>query len=355
MNVPRSIDTAMIRVSQRGKGRGLWRSRWAAVGAAVAVTLGGGGLVAVNAASSVPSAIVTIDPVRILDTRTDVGLPGPFVSAISQKLQVTGASVPAGATGVLMNVTAVAPTADGFLSIRPGDATGAPSTSSLNVSAGAVVPNSVQVGLPTSGANAGKIDITFDAYGVAGPTTEVLIDVVGYMVAGAAGPAGPAGPVDPALSQRIDAVESQLTLLGARQPVVEYAAAIDEVDLAMSAVSDPELIVDPATELLSVTINAPTAGKVAIVAHATAKSGEFNTGFSRLVCQITNNPAATTIDGQQELGIASPATGGSQPSLGTNRVYNVVAGPNTFDLMCAATGGLITIHYRSMSATFTPG
>ncbi len=180
--------------------RGLWRSRWAAVGAAVAVTLGGGGLVAVNAASSAPSSVVTIDPVRILDTRdpVNIGLPGPFVSAVSQKLQVTGAAVPAGATGVFLNVTVVGPTADGFLSVRPGDAAGAPSTSSLNFKAGDIVPNSVQVGLPTAGANAGKIDITFDAFGSPGPTTEVLIDVVGYTVAGGAGtgPAGPAGPVN---------------------------------------------------------------------------------------------------------------------------------------------------------------
>ncbi|HYN32621.1 MAG TPA: hypothetical protein VES40_08350 [Ilumatobacteraceae bacterium] len=130
---------------------------------------------------------------RILDTRTDVGLPGPFVSAVSQKFQVTGSAVPAGATGVLLNVTVVTPTANGFLSIRPGDATGAPSTSSLNVNAGDIVPNAVQVGLPTAGANAGQIDITFDAYGQAGPATEVLIDVVGYLVAGGGGTPGPSG------------------------------------------------------------------------------------------------------------------------------------------------------------------
>ena len=185
--------------SRAGSGdrRRLWRSRWAAIGAAVAVSLGGGGLFVANAATSAPSSVVTIDPVRILDTRdpNNIGLPGPFVSAVSQKLQVTGVAVPAGATGVLLNVTAVQPTAAGFLSIRPGDAVGAPTTSSLNFLAGDIVPNAVQVGLPTAGANAGQIDITYDAFGVAGPTTEVLIDVVGYMVegAGAPGPAGPAG------------------------------------------------------------------------------------------------------------------------------------------------------------------
>ncbi|HYN32842.1 MAG TPA: hypothetical protein VES40_09465, partial [Ilumatobacteraceae bacterium] len=58
--------------SVAGRRRGVWRSRWAAVGAAVAVTLGGGGMVVVNAASGVPSSVVTIDPVRILDTRDPV-------------------------------------------------------------------------------------------------------------------------------------------------------------------------------------------------------------------------------------------------------------------------------------------
>ena len=170
--------------------RSLWRSRWAAVGAAVAVTLGGGGIFVANAATSAPSSVVTIEPVRVLDTRdpNNVGLDGPFVSAVSQKLQVTGAAVPAGATGVLLNVTVVEPTADGFLTVRPGDATGTPSTSSLNFEAGDIFPNSVQVGLPTSGADAGTIEITYDAFGVAGPTTEVLIDVVGYMVEGSGAP-----------------------------------------------------------------------------------------------------------------------------------------------------------------------
>ena len=178
--------------------RYLWRTRWAAIGAAIAVTLGGGGLFVANAASSAPSSIVAIDPVRILDTRTDVGLPGPFVSAVSQKLLVTGGAVPVGAVGVLLNVTAVTPSADGFLAVRPGDAVGAPSTSSLNFKAGDIVPNSVQIALPTAGPNAGQIDITYDAFGVAGPRTEVLADVVGYLVAGAAGSAGPAGSDGPA-------------------------------------------------------------------------------------------------------------------------------------------------------------
>lgn len=175
------------------KDRWVWKSRWAAAGAAIAVSIGGGGIFLASAAPGpAESTVAMVAPTRVLDTRDPVnlGLPGPFVSPASQKLQITGAIatsggaatvVPAGATGVLLNVTAVAPTASGFISIRPGDATGAPTTSSLNVSAGANLPNSVQVALPTAGANAGKIDITYDAYGTAGPSTELLIDVVGYL------------------------------------------------------------------------------------------------------------------------------------------------------------------------------
>jgi hypothetical protein len=186
----------------------------------LAFTLGGGGVFVAQAASSAPSSVVTIDPVRILDTRTDVGLPGPFVSAVPQKLQVAGsAAVPVGATGVLLNVTVVSPSAAGFVSIRPGDATGVPSTSSLNFGAGDIVPNSVQVALPTSGVDAGRIEITYDAFGQAGPTTEILVDVVGYLVAGGA------GSVDPAISARVDALEAANAALSARVSALESKLA----------------------------------------------------------------------------------------------------------------------------------
>lgn len=183
----------------------LWRSRWAAIGAAVAVTIGAGGFVGlVNAAASAPSDVVAITPVRVLDTRdgVDVGLAGPFVSPVGQDLQITGSIpttagpqvvVPAGATAVLLNVTAVSPQANGFISVRPADAPGAPATSSLNFAAGETVPNAVTVAVPTAGADLGKIEITYDALGTAGPRTDVLIDVVGYTLAAPPGVA-PANP-----------------------------------------------------------------------------------------------------------------------------------------------------------------
>lgn len=168
----------------------MWRSRWAAFGAAVAVSLGAGGVLVSQAAPGAEeSTIVNVAPERILDTRDDLGLAGPFVSTVSRKLAVTGAVptatgtktvVPTGSTGVILNVTAVRPSANGFISVRPGDATGTPTTSSLNVTAGSNVPNAVQVAVPTAGANTGTIDIVYSAAGVTGPMTDILVDVVGY-------------------------------------------------------------------------------------------------------------------------------------------------------------------------------
>jgi hypothetical protein len=143
-------------------------------------------MVAVNAAPSAPSSFVGDTPVRILDTRTDVGLPGPFVSGQAQTLQVAGtAGVPLTATSVVFNVTVVNPTTKGFLSIRPGDATGTPATSNINWAAGgANIANAVTVQLAANG----TINIFVD-----GTVGEVLIDVVGYYIPGGAGAKGDQG------------------------------------------------------------------------------------------------------------------------------------------------------------------
>jgi hypothetical protein len=143
------------------------------------------------------STVVTVNPTRVLDTRYNVGLAGQFQSTVSRKLAITGkiptyveatattaavttdkVVIPVGATGVIMNVTAVSPTSVGFLSIRPGDATGVPATSSLNFVPGDVVPNAVTVAIPTTGTNAGRIDIHYG--GESGNTMHVIIDIVGY-------------------------------------------------------------------------------------------------------------------------------------------------------------------------------
>jgi hypothetical protein len=80
----------------------------------------------------------------------------------------------------VINVTAINPTSDGFVSLRPGDATGAPAVSTLNVTVGGTFPNGATITLPTSGGSAGQIQIWYEAYAATGGTTDLLIDVVGY-------------------------------------------------------------------------------------------------------------------------------------------------------------------------------
>jgi hypothetical protein len=167
----------------------VWRSRWAAIGAAVAVSLGAGGLGLAQAAigSGEKPVTVTIAPQRILDTRTNLGLTGQFVDETPRDLQVTGSVpvasggsttvVPSDAVAVLVNTTVVTPSSKGYLSLRPAGAAGIPTTSTVNFTAGSIEPNAATVDLGPGGRV--QVFLNTDA---AGGTAHVLLDVVGYTV-----------------------------------------------------------------------------------------------------------------------------------------------------------------------------
>src|SRR5690606_3573396 len=112
------------------------------------------------------SVFVAVTPTRVLDTRLDIGLDGPLVTEVARELDVTGDiaivapgdvestgdPVPDGATAIVANITAVFPTDIGYVSARPGGATGTPTTSNINIStAGGVWPNSVTVEVGSNG------------------------------------------------------------------------------------------------------------------------------------------------------------------------------------------------------------
>jgi hypothetical protein len=180
------------------------RVKWAAIGAAIAITFSGSGLALVNAAGGgTASSFTPITPTRVLDTRLNIGLTGPFTSPTGRNLRLTGTIpttkgpaevVPVNATAVVLNVTAVTPQAAGYIAIRPAGTVGPAETSNLNFAAGQTVPNAVTVAL----AGDGTIEIIYDGSGQTGPTTDILVDVTGYYAAGAAGATGPAGPQGPA-------------------------------------------------------------------------------------------------------------------------------------------------------------
>lgn len=155
----------------------LLRSRWAAIGAAIAVSLGAGGLAIANAAvSSDPGLFHALSPVRVFDTREGTGgVPAaPIAAGATLDVQVGNRNgVPANATAVVLNVTVVGGTASSFLTVWPtGDAR--PTASSLNWTNAEARPNGVVVPLGTDG------KVSF--FNFAG-TVHVLADVSGYYTA----------------------------------------------------------------------------------------------------------------------------------------------------------------------------
>ncbi|MGW6980764.1 hypothetical protein ACWGE1_15155 [Streptomyces sp. NPDC054932] len=115
---------------------------------------------------------VPIGPSRFLDTREGVGAPKARVGAGGVvTLQVAGVKgVPAtGVTAVVMNVTAVGPTAAGHVMVYPNGRP-QPTVSNINFSAGQIVPNLVTVAVVN-----GKVDLRNHAGSV-----DLVADVTGY-------------------------------------------------------------------------------------------------------------------------------------------------------------------------------
>ncbi|MDA0300774.1 MAG: hypothetical protein O3B40_10155 [Actinobacteria bacterium] len=156
---------------------GLVRSRWAAIGAAVAVTLGAGGLISVGASND-SSSLVPITPTRVLDTRSGdrVGSLDTAGASDPYRLKITGAAgIPSsGVTAVSLNVTAVETQTNdygGFLSVYPcaSVSTVKPDVSNINFGSGQTVANAVTVPVSTDG------HICLYVYG----TAHVLVDANG--------------------------------------------------------------------------------------------------------------------------------------------------------------------------------
>ena len=113
-----------------------------------------------------------VTPIRALDTRAGTGAAAGRVAQGGEvALQITSANgVPADATGVVLNITAVTPDAAGFVTVYP-NGVNRPLASNLNFVAGDVVPNLVIVGIGSSG----KVKL-FNAIG----TVDLVADIVGY-------------------------------------------------------------------------------------------------------------------------------------------------------------------------------
>ena len=157
----------------------LLRTRWAAIGAAVAISLGAGGIGIVSAtvSSGDRTVFVPITPCRIMDTRPAFAV-GPKTSPLGPEEVYTvdargtrgRCTLPNDASGLVLNVTATDATMVTFLAIWGDGAR--PNSSALNPSPGQPpTPNAVTSDLT----NTGQFKI-FNKQG----NVNVFVDVVGY-------------------------------------------------------------------------------------------------------------------------------------------------------------------------------
>ena len=113
-------------------------------------------------------------PRRLIDTRTGTGLPtGIKRGATTYTLP---ADLPAGITGVLLNVTSTGGTAPGVITVYPAG-TARPITSSVNFVKNVDQANEVLTGISSDR------KVVFEVTGAGSPGTALVVDMVGYLTA----------------------------------------------------------------------------------------------------------------------------------------------------------------------------
>ena len=170
-----------------------------------------------TATSCAPGTFRAVTPARVLDTRTGLGTASKTARSVASgtplTLQLAGrGGIPeTGAGAAVVTVTAARATAPGYVTAYAGGAT-RPATSTLNYIPQRPTANTTIVPLGPDGA------ITLTSVNGTGRTVDLIVDVTGYVLAGAADTAGgyvplpparlldtrtPAAPVGPSASRRL--------------------------------------------------------------------------------------------------------------------------------------------------------
>jgi hypothetical protein len=338
--------------------RDLIRTKWAAVGAAVAVTLGAGGVSLTQAAISSgekPVYIALDAPCRLVDTRpaTTIGPKNTPIAAGDAnvyEIQVTGANgnctgplaIPAEAAAVATNVTAIAPVAPttgrSFFTVYPGDAT-RPTTSNLNFLNGAPpVPNKVDVGLSATG--------TIKIYNNEGEA-HAAVDVFGYYIDHNHDDLYyTEGEVDTALGAKANAAD-----VYTKAETDAAVATKDNVEADVDSSTSPVALSATDAVVASVTVQTPTSGYVVV-----NSGGYVWNGDTIVRCSIT---PGTTVDLSASVNINVNATA-NRSAAGTTRGFTInklfLPGSNsaTYNLVCDTSGGTASYEDPQLTAIFVP-
>lgn len=248
------------------------------------------------------SSFVPITPCRLMDTRPGDNNVGPRATPLgageTHVQQVTGTNgnctIPAGATAVALNATAVGGTATSYITFFPSDHD-RPLSSNLNFGPGqAPTPNKVDVQL----SGTGSIGI-FNAFG----QVNVVVDVMGY-----------------------------------------YVAASQS--FATTAHGDGQALFDDPASVVSLTVLPPSDG--ALVVSSSAQFGSL--GGGRAQCSI-NDELAISVDHPQIFDAGTGVPG----SLAGSRTFAVSAGQQIdVSLVCRRLSGTIGVNEADLSAIFLP-
>lgn len=302
------------------------RARWAAVGAAVAVSVGAGGIGISQAVLDTPEpmAVYTpITPCRLADTRPDfnVGAKNTPMGP-EERLVLDGwgdvegdCNLSNGSSALELNVTAVGATLPTYLAVYPaGEPT--PNASNLNPVPGQPpTPNSVTATLNAEG--------KFEVYNLQG-TVDVIIDVV--------------GTYEDHQHTGGDIVDSSITR-------VDIA---DEPGLAYEHVADFGGVPALPVAVASVDLHAPASGHV--VVQATAGVFMPDAGDDSLVCTLSKDDVA--IDDYWV--VQDTDDDDTVQTLSVHRPFPVDAGESTFHLVCGMYGGTANMENIELTATYFP-
>ena len=122
------------------------------------------------------ATFVPVAPVRLLDSRVNLGTTGPFTSSVPKTIQIAGKlGIPSNAVAITGNLTVTGQQQAGYASLtRVPDAN--PATSTINFPLGDNRANNITSPLSSTGA----VSITYKAG--AGKQAHFLLDVTGYFL-----------------------------------------------------------------------------------------------------------------------------------------------------------------------------
>lgn len=306
-----------------------WRGRIERVAgftAGIAVTLVAGFMFAASitdaAGNGDDTTFIPIEPCRLFDTRPAPDTVGsrstPLGADDTLVQQVTGANgectIPAGATAVSINATAVGATAPSFAAFYPSDAD-RPVASNLNYGPGqAATPNKVDVKLSVDG----KVSV-YNAFG----QVDMIADVTGYYT-----------------NATINELSAAVDQLLASQPFSVHEGSNSVFANALGTTAET---------VLSVDLTAPVDGTV-IADYVTIVEQED--AGETVECQINATPGLGSTAFQR---FESPGADGGHGTLAGNRFYQVDAGQQiTLMVNCRSSDASANTRNTLINATFTP-